>query len=278
MDILSGKGVNTLGPMGPTKLTDRWDQEISKNPKFLDDFAPKPKVVVVEEPVAPPAPVPKKPSESPGNTLNRKSVVREEDATKPTPKKQSDSPTMNRKSIKGPAEAKLEDVHTIAVTNPTDSAKKSSESPTMGRKPMVPSSAVLESPKEEPVKAATVDPQGTMKRIISLRVLTLSSGSVSRRTASTLYQTWLCHWRSITQQQRLIGSFVLEIGVAILAGGMMGLSIMGFNGEMFRGIYVAPYTMISPAPIAWLIPLVGLLTSLAVGLAVGDLWDTPPLR
>jgi hypothetical protein len=36
---------------------------------------------------------------------------------------------------------------------------------------------------------------------------------------------------------------------------------------MFRGFYVAPLSLISPAPIQWVIPLFGLLNGMAVGLA-----------
>jgi hypothetical protein len=47
-----------------------------------------------------------------------------------------------------------------------------------------------------------------------------------RKHASILKQIWLSHNRSIVQQFRRFASFVLEIGVACLAGGLMGLAIM----------------------------------------------------
>jgi hypothetical protein len=81
------------------------------------------------------------------------------------------------------------------------------------------------------------------------------------------YQFWLAHNRSLIQQCRNIKSLILEIGVAILAGSLIGLSVMGSGGQMFHGIYKWPYSLISPAPIVWVVPLLGLLTSTAVGLA-----------
>lgn len=88
-----------------------------------------------------------------------------------------------------------------------------------------------------------------------------------RQTASFLYQAWLCHNRSLLQQFRALNSLWLEVGVSLLAGALMGLATMGVDGEMFRGIYVFPMTLVSPAPLAWIVPLLGLLIGMAVGLA-----------
>ncbi|KAI3654726.1 hypothetical protein MP228_000106 [Amoeboaphelidium protococcarum] len=88
-----------------------------------------------------------------------------------------------------------------------------------------------------------------------------------RTSAGWFQQALLAHNRSLIQFSRKVSSMILEIGVCILAGGLMGLSVMGADGEMFRGIYVSPYTLVSPAPLVWIIPLLGLLVSMAVGLS-----------
>jgi hypothetical protein len=80
-----------------------------------------------------------------------------------------------------------------------------------------------------------------------------------RTTSNFFYQSWICHNRSLIQQYRLLSSLVLEVGVAFLAGTLMGLACMGSDGEMFRGMYVVPMTLVSPGPTGWIIPLLGLL-------------------
>ncbi|KAL7748707.1 hypothetical protein RI367_005860 [Sorochytrium milnesiophthora] len=88
---------------------------------------------------------------------------------------------------------------------------------------------------------------------------------VAKRGAPWYRQAWHCHNRSILQQLRLLSSLWLELVVAIVAGSLMGISI---NGEqLFTGAYVAPYTLLSPAPRFWLLPLSGLLIGIIIALA-----------
>ena len=91
--------------------------------------------------------------------------------------------------------------------------------------------------------------------------------SISERGAPMWKQVWLNHNRYMLQQYRTWTSFVLEIGVASLAGLLMGVSLMGNAGVLFAGILIAPYTLISPSPVEWVVPLAGLLNGIAVGLS-----------
>jgi hypothetical protein len=53
----------------------------------------------------------------------------------------------------------------------------------------------------------------------------------------------------------------------MLAGFLMGLSVMAVSGELYQGQYVEPYKLISPGTLEWLVPLYGLLIGFSVALA-----------
>eukprot|EP01119_Soliformovum_irregulare_P019516 TRINITY_DN6197_c1_g1_i1.p1 TRINITY_DN6197_c1_g1~~TRINITY_DN6197_c1_g1_i1.p1 ORF type:complete len:781 (+),score=218.38 TRINITY_DN6197_c1_g1_i1:3-2345(+) len=80
-------------------------------------------------------------------------------------------------------------------------------------------------------------------------------------------QVILNHNRYLLQQYRSVGSFQLEIFVATLAGILMGISVMGSSGELYKGILISPYTLISGAPQEFLLPMFGLIVGIAVGLS-----------
>lgn len=52
-------------------------------------------------------------------------------------------------------------------------------------------------------------------------------------------------------------------------GALMGLATGNGSYELYRGIFVAPYTILSPAPVEWAVPLYSLLFGMAIGLAGG---------
>ncbi|KAJ3033261.1 hypothetical protein HDV00_006551 [Rhizophlyctis rosea] len=81
------------------------------------------------------------------------------------------------------------------------------------------------------------------------------------------WQLVYCHNRSVVQQLRSGQALALEMFVGGFAGLLMGISTLGADGELYKGLYVTPYTLISPAPNEWLVPLLGLLIGLTVGLA-----------
>ncbi|KAI9349485.1 hypothetical protein DFJ73DRAFT_659752 [Zopfochytrium polystomum] len=87
------------------------------------------------------------------------------------------------------------------------------------------------------------------------------------RGASFVRQAVLCHNRYMVQQYRRSVALGLEIGVASLAGGLMGIAIADVNGELYKGILVSPYELISASTLEWLVPQIGLLVGIACGLA-----------
>lgn len=58
----------------------------------------------------------------------------------------------------------------------------------------------------------------------------LLEGMANMRVGAPFWrQAYLCHQRSLIQQYRQVKSFMLEISVSALAGGLMGLSVMVRN-------------------------------------------------
>eukprot|EP00049_Salpingoeca_infusionum_P005992 m.100121 g.100121 ORF g.100121 m.100121 type:complete len:366 (-) comp13158_c0_seq7:885-1982(-) len=68
-----------------------------------------------------------------------------------------------------------------------------------------------------------------------------------RSTASVLYQTWLCFRRSLLEQTRDYKNFMVEVFIALLAGGLMGLSA-GSADRIYQGVLKNEYVLLSPAP------------------------------
>ncbi|KAJ3052883.1 hypothetical protein HK097_005473 [Rhizophlyctis rosea] len=88
---------------------------------------------------------------------------------------------------------------------------------------------------------------------------------IRERGAPWYKQIWYCHNRALIQHYRNLSSFILEIFVGCFAGAMIGIATGG--NQMFSGVYVQPYTFLSPAPLSWFIPLLGLLIGMIVSLA-----------
>lgn len=86
------------------------------------------------------------------------------------------------------------------------------------------------------------------------------------RGATLLRQIYLCHNRSVLQQYRQISTYALEMGVCLLAGGVMGAAASQFD-ELYQGVLQQPYTPLSPSPMEVLIPSLGLYIVLAIGIA-----------
>ncbi|KAF2111187.1 ABC transporter-like protein [Lophiotrema nucula] len=91
--------------------------------------------------------------------------------------------------------------------------------------------------------------------------------TMKKRGASWPAQAYYCGKRSITQQVRNRGSFFFEIGVGALAGGIIGLSAFAAKGQLFRGLYKPPFTVLSSAVDYQSVSQVGLLGGMAIGLA-----------
>lgn len=91
--------------------------------------------------------------------------------------------------------------------------------------------------------------------------------TMKSRGASWPAQVFYCWKRAMTQQVRNATSFFFEIGVGALAGIIIGLSAFSSNGHLFQGIYQPPFTELSSAVDYLSTPQLGLLSSLAIGLA-----------
>ncbi|KAI9142394.1 P-loop containing nucleoside triphosphate hydrolase protein [Paraphysoderma sedebokerense] len=87
------------------------------------------------------------------------------------------------------------------------------------------------------------------------------------RGASFFKQIYFIAARSIIQQFRFFMSLIMEVGVAGLCGAVTGIAVRDYDGELYQGLLIAPYTAISPAPIEWAVPNFGLLICCTVGIA-----------
>ncbi|KAJ3322310.1 hypothetical protein HDV06_003204 [Boothiomyces sp. JEL0866] len=67
-------------------------------------------------------------------------------------------------------------------------------------------------------------------------------------------------------QFRSLSTIALEIFVGAGAGSLMGGSVNSIS-EMYAGMFIAPYTLLSTSPFYWPVPQFGLLTGLAVALS-----------
>lgn len=95
-----------------------------------------------------------------------------------------------------------------------------------------------------------------------------SIGNICKeRGANWFAQLYHCHNRYLLQQTRFVSSLFLEIFVGLFAGTLMGISVGAFKGELYHGIYISPYALISPSPLTFIIPLYALLIGFCVALS-----------
>lgn len=97
--------------------------------------------------------------------------------------------------------------------------------------------------------------------------------SSKKRGAAFYMQVWFCFERAMLQQFRNTGSFFFEVGVGALAGAVIGLSAYAAHGQLFKGIYQFPFTILSSAVDYQSAIQIGLLG----GLAIGMVHHTPPI-
>lgn len=90
--------------------------------------------------------------------------------------------------------------------------------------------------------------------------------SVAQRGAVWYKQVWYCFLRSIRQQVRQATSFYLELFVCAVAGLLIGLAVSDLKGVLFTGIYQAPFQALSSATNYTLVPQVGMLNGLGIGM------------
>lgn len=99
----------------------------------------------------------------------------------------------------------------------------------------------------------------------NLEVIALDS-TIQMRGAPWYRQTYFCLGRAFLQQYRLRSSFYAEIGVATLAGLLLGLAETSQNGINFRGIFHHPYELLSSSTDYTSVPEMSLLIGLATGI------------
>ena len=94
----------------------------------------------------------------------------------------------------------------------------------------------------------------------------LAKSLVRERGATFFMQIWHCVRLSILQQYRTIAGLVLEIAVGTLAGLLMGMAV-GDVEEIYQGIWKAPFSTLSPAPIFFLVAQFTMMIGMAIALS-----------
>lgn len=90
--------------------------------------------------------------------------------------------------------------------------------------------------------------------------------TIQMRGAPWYRQTYFCLGRALLQQYRLRSSFYAEIGVASLAGLLLGLAETSQDGINFRGIFQHPYELLSSSVDYESVPEISLLIGVAIGM------------
>ncbi|KAH6895532.1 hypothetical protein B0T10DRAFT_587006 [Thelonectria olida] len=93
--------------------------------------------------------------------------------------------------------------------------------------------------------------------------------AIKKRGAPHLKQMWLCLERAVLQQYRTKGAFFAEMGLATLAGGLLGLAENPKKGVLFVGLYNEPYGVLSTAMDFKSAPELALLMAISIGLVAG---------
>lgn len=86
------------------------------------------------------------------------------------------------------------------------------------------------------------------------------------RGATRIKQFWLCIKRAMLQQYRNKGTLWAEMGLSVLAGFLIGLAQNSRQGILFKGLYRAPYQVLSVGADFKSAPEFALLTVIAIGL------------
>ncbi|KAK4183830.1 hypothetical protein QBC35DRAFT_442609 [Podospora australis] len=89
---------------------------------------------------------------------------------------------------------------------------------------------------------------------------------IKKRGASRPKQLWLCLSRAMLQQYRSLSILWYELGLATLAGFLLGLAEQSKKGVLFSGLYHRPYDILSTAADFKSAPEIALLTAIAIGL------------
>ncbi len=88
-----------------------------------------------------------------------------------------------------------------------------------------------------------------------------------RRGAPWYRQTWFCLQRAFLQQYRTKAAFWAEMGVASVAGLLLGVAMSSREGIFFTGLYHEPFGVLSVATDISSVPQLAMLVAIAIGLA-----------
>ncbi|KAJ3135653.1 hypothetical protein HDU90_003728 [Geranomyces variabilis] len=92
---------------------------------------------------------------------------------------------------------------------------------------------------------------------------------VAARGAKFGYQLWYCLARAMRQQARTLGSVVLEVFVGLFCGALLGVALVGNDGQIYSSFLVEPYGGASSGDLSYTPALLGLLIGIIVALAAG---------
>ena len=114
---------------------------------------------------------------------------------------------------------------------------------------------------------------GSLKPIQSQETLEQTSShkrlelACTKRGCGFFWQIYYVHNRSMIQQYRHVNAFLLEIFIALAAGLIIGLAVSTYDGSLYQGLVIRPFTLISPSPIELVVPMLSLLQCCAIGLS-----------
>ncbi|KAJ3127909.1 hypothetical protein HK098_005550 [Nowakowskiella sp. JEL0407] len=94
----------------------------------------------------------------------------------------------------------------------------------------------------------------------------IASLLTKERGATILAQTYYCLVRSFSQQYATISGLFLEFFVGLFAGLLMGMAAYNYK-EVYRGVFIYPYAMLSSSPVMYSPGLFSLLIGLTSALA-----------
>lgn len=94
--------------------------------------------------------------------------------------------------------------------------------------------------------------------------------TVKIRGAPWYRQIYFCLCRALLQQYRRKSSFYFEMGLAALAGLLIGLAFVSQDGSNFSGMFHHPYELLSSASDFRSVPTMSLLVGLSIGLTASS--------
>lgn len=92
---------------------------------------------------------------------------------------------------------------------------------------------------------------------------------IRRRGAPLWRQILLCLHRAFLQQYRTKAAFWAEMGLATIAGLLLGIAMSAKRGIYFTGLYHEPFDVLSVATDVMSVPQLALLIAIAIGLVAG---------